>query len=173
MQAADMPSIGMSAIRKAADLQSPAGKDGTRSRDNPDAPSTSDRALSDGVHPMLGAHSAVLDSARTAIGVVQPQAPDPVQAQTPGLKVRPLTEHERTFYGVVAGGLVVTAVGQGAAQQAGFRQGDVMLMLDGVSLNDTAQFYRLMHQLPHDRPVPVLVRRPSSDLFLPLGSVWH
>jgi hypothetical protein len=48
-----------------------------------------------------------------------------------------------------------------------------MLMLDGVSLNDTAQFYRLMHQLPHDRPVPVLVRRPSSDLFLPLGSVWH
>lgn len=120
------------------------------------------------MHRALGARSAVLDTDRTAIGEVQPQASDATQVS--GLKVRTLNERERAFYGVADGGLMVTAVGQGAAQQAGFRQGDVVLMLDGVSLNNAAQFYRLLHQLPHDRPVPVLVRRATSDLFLPLGS---
>ena len=167
-QAADGSSIGLSGVRKAADLQGLLAKSDGRTGDTP---STADRALSDGVHPALGVHSAVLDSSRTAIGEVQPQAQTSDPSPTPGLKVRPLNDRERAFYGVAEGGLVVTAVGQGAAQQAGFRQGDVMLMLDGVSLNDTAQFYRLMHQLPHDRPVPVLIRRSTSDLFLPLGSV--
>ncbi len=103
------------------------------------------------------------------MGMAQPQVPEP--GEVPSLKVRSLTDHERAFFGVAEGGLVVTAVGEGSAQQAGFRQGDVVLMLDGVSLSDTTQFYRLIHQLPHDRPVPVLVRRPNSDLFLPLGFI--
>jgi hypothetical protein len=166
---ADGLSVGLSAVRKAADLQGPLTKPSARAGNDGDSLSTSDRVLSDGVHPTLGAHSAVLDSDKAAIGEVQPQAADPAQA--PNLKVRSLTDHERAFYGVAQGGLVVTAVGQGAAQQAGFRQGDVVLMLDGVGLSDTAQFYRLIRQLPHDRPVPVLVRRTTSDLFLPLGSV--
>lgn len=170
IKASDIPpsSTGLSAVRKAADLQGPQSKSGTRSGNDRDAPSTADRALSDGVHRSMGAHSAVLDSDKVAMGQAQPQTADP--AQPPSLKVRPLTDHERAVYGVAQGGLVVTDVGQGAAQLAGFRQGDVVLMLDGVNLNDTTQFYQLIHQLPHDRPVPVLVRRPNSDLFLPLGS---
>lgn len=168
-QASDTSSIGMPVVRKAADLQSPLGKTGARGTDSQDSSNTADRVLSDGVHPARGAHSAVLDNDRAAMGMAQPQVAEPGEA--PSLKVRSLTDHERAFFGVAEGGLVVTAVGQGAAQQAGFRQGDVVLMLDGVSLSDTAQFYRLIHQLPHDRPVPVLVRRPNSDLFLPLGSI--
>ena len=171
IKTSDIPpsTTGPAAVRKAADLQSPLSKSGIRNGNDRDAPSTADRALSDGVHRTLGAHSAVMDSDKAAIGQAEPQAAD--ADQTPSLKVRPLTDHERTVYGVAQGGLVVTDVGQGAAQQAGFRQGDVVLMLDGVSLSDTTQFYHLIHQLPHDRPVPVLVRRPNSDLFLPLGSL--
>lgn len=90
-----------------------------------------------------------------------------------GLKVRSLNDRERATYGLSDGGLVVVSVGQGAALQAGFKQGDVVLMLDGVSLTSPTQFHELMRGLPHDRPVPVLVHRPNADLFLPLGTETH
>ncbi len=87
-----------------------------------------------------------------------------------GLGVRTLNPAERRFLGVSDGGLVVTSVGDAAARQAGLKEGDVVLMLDGISVNDPDQFQQLLHQLPHGRPVPVLVRRPGTTLFLPLGS---
>jgi serine protease Do len=62
----------------------------------------------------------------------------------------------------------VSKVAQGAARKAGFQVGDVVLMLDGVSVTDPVQFQRLEQQLPYDRPVPVLVQRPGATLFLPL-----
>ena len=170
-QATGRPAMTLSAVSKAADLQGPLTRRGSRVGDDTASPSGADRVLGDGVHRALGARSAVLDSDRTVIGESQPQPADTIQ--TRGLKVRSLNDHERALYGVPEGGLMVTAVGQGAGQQAGLRQGDVVLMLDGISLSDAAQFYRLIHQLPHDRPVPVLVRRSTSDLFLPLGSVRH
>ena len=90
----------------------------------------------------------------------------PAAART-GLGVRTLNPAERRFLGVSDGGLVVTSA-DASARQAGLKEGDVVLMLDGVSVNDPSQFQQLLHQLPHDRPVPVLVRRPGSTLFLPL-----
>jgi len=124
-------------------------------------------ALGDGVQRSLGVRSAVLDTDKAGLGVnLTPVSDD----QSVNLKVRPLNDRERSQFAVPEGGLVVTAVGQGAAQQAGFRQGDVVLMLDGISLTSSNQFYQLIRQRPHNRPVPVLVRRPTSDLFLPLGS---
>ena len=121
----------------------------------------------DGVHRSMGARSAVLDTDKAGLGLSPAAVSDD---DSVNLKVRPLNDRERTFFAVPEGGLVVTVVGQGAAQHAGFRQGDVVLMLDGISLNSSSQFYQLIRQRPHDRPVPVLVRRPTSDLFLPLGS---
>ena len=90
------------------------------------------------------------------------------RADRVGLVVRPLSKAERRSLGVPAGGLRVAKVAQGAARKAGFQVGDVVLMLDGVSVTDPAQFQRLEQQLPHDRPVPVLVQRPGATLFLPL-----
>gem|GEM_PF-2295809 len=126
-----------------------------------------------------GSHSSVDDGA-SGMGGVQPAVLDGVKASNlagtsgkdadRGLKVRSLSDHERATYGLSDGGLVVVSVGQGAALQAGFKQGDVVLMLDGVSLTSPAQFHELMRSLPHDRPVPVLVRRPNADLFLPLSA---
>lgn len=90
-----------------------------------------------------------------------------------GLGVRSLSPAERQYLGVSDGGLLVTSVGDVAARQAGLKEGDVVLMLDGVSVSEPDQFRQLLQQLPHDRPVPVLVRRPGTTLFLPLESPAH
>ena len=90
-----------------------------------------------------------------------------------GLKVRPLSDVERRDFGVPEGGLVVTDVNGESAQHAGFRLGDVLLTLDGVAVTSPDQFHQLILQRPHDRPVPVLVRRPTSNLFLPLDAPHH
>jgi serine protease Do len=87
--------------------------------------------------------------------------------QTLGLTLRPLTAAERQALGV-DGGLVVTDVSAGTGLKAGFQPGDVVLSLDGVGVTTPDQFYKLAQKLPHDRPVPVLVHRPTSTLFLPL-----
>lgn len=90
------------------------------------------------------------------------------RAKRAGLAVRTLSQAERHYLGVSDGGLVVTSVDGDAARHAGLKEGDVVLTLDGVSVSDPDQFQQLLHQLPRDRPVPVLVRRPGSTLFLPL-----
>lgn len=155
---------------------------------NPDATDTSPRLtsgiriVSRAVTPMADGHgsrSSVSDSPSSMEGM-QPAVLDAVKTTNPtgasgkdtdrGLKVRSLSDRERAAYGINDGGVVVVSVGQGAALQAGFKQGDVVLMLDGVSLTSPAQFHALMRGLPQDRPVPVLVRRPNADLFLPLGT---
>jgi serine protease Do len=85
-----------------------------------------------------------------------------------GLELRSLSSAERRVFGIPEGGLLVSRVGEGAARRAGLRQGDVLLMLNGVQVTGLTQFHELERQLPHDRPVPVLVRRTQGTLFLPL-----
>ncbi len=158
---------GLSAdTRTAAELQTPMPKpiEGSDVGPATDAAHTP----GDGVRRSMAARSAVLDTDKVSLGM----APAPASAddQTVNIKVRPLNDRERALFAVPEGGLIVISVGEGAAQQAGFRQGDVVLMLDGINLTSSDQFYQLIRQRPHNRPVPVLVRRPTSDLFLPLGS---
>ena len=85
-----------------------------------------------------------------------------------GLELRSLSPVERRVLSVPEGGLLVARVGDGAARRAGLQQGDVVLMLNGVHVTGMSQFYEIERQLPHNRPVPVLVRRPQGTLFLPL-----
>jgi hypothetical protein len=141
-------------LRLAADLQAP--------RLQQLSPRHIGGPLGDDVHS-AGVRTAVMDTSDKGGGLTA------VPGQAASLKVRALNGQERSTYGLTEGGLLVTAVDTTAAR-AGFRTGDVVLMLDGVSLTSTAQFYKLMHQLPTDRPVPVLVHRSTSDLFLPLDS---
>jgi S1-C subfamily serine protease len=115
-------------------------------------------------------HSAVLD---TLGSVHDDAAASGSDAQGLGLAVRPLTSAERQAFAVDAGGIMITGVTPGLGMRAGFHLGDVVLMVDGVDVKDPDQFYKLAHELPHDRPVPVLVRRPGSNLFLPLGAPAH
>ncbi|HEY3859359.1 MAG TPA: PDZ domain-containing protein [Gammaproteobacteria bacterium] len=111
----------------------------------------------------LSAHSAVLDTLGQSHDVSMAGS----DAQALGLTVRLLTAAERQSLGVDSG-LLVTGVSAGMGLKAGFQPGDVVLSLDGVDVTTPDQFYKLAQKLPHDRPVPVLVHRPSSTLFLPL-----
>jgi len=118
------------------------------------------------VHSRYSAHSAVLDTLGVSRDISSGGSEDVTSL---GLTVRPLTLAERQANGL-DGGLMVTDVSGGLGQRAGFQPGDVVLSLDGVDLTSTDQFYRLIQKLPHDRPVPVLVHRPNTNLFLPLGA---
>ena len=118
------------------------------------------------VRDRYSVHSAVLDTLGVSAGGASGGGSDP---DSLGITVRLLTPAERQANGV-DGGLMVTDVSGGLGLKAGFQPGDVVLSLDGVALTSAGQFYRLIQKLPHDRPVPVLVRRPNSTLFLPLGA---
>ena len=120
-----------------------------------------------GSHDRSGAHAAAMDAPQTGPGQGMDASANPTDV---GLKVRALSDAERHDLGITEGGLRVTSVAEGNAQNAGFRAGDVVLMLDGVAVTSPNQFRKLMSRLPHDRPVPVLVRRPNSNLFLPLDA---
>ncbi|HEY4128209.1 MAG TPA: PDZ domain-containing protein [Gammaproteobacteria bacterium] len=112
----------------------------------------------------MSVRSAVLDTLGQSRDIAMTDGGD---AQSLGLTVRLLTAAERQSLGV-DGGLMVTGVSAGMGLKAGFQPGDVVLSLDGVGVTTPDQFYKLAQKLPHDRPVPVLVHRPSSTLFLPL-----
>ena len=84
-----------------------------------------------------------------------------------GLVTRVLTKDERKQLKVSQGGVWVEQVGRGAAQRAGVKPGDVLLMLDGMTVSGPQQIQHLEKQLPN-RPVPLLVRRPDATLFLAL-----
>ena len=168
-QACDQPALhGISSdARTTAELQAPLLKPLEGGEMDSHAEEVQAHMPGDGVRRSLGARSAVLDTDKAGLGLIPATISD---GDNVNLKVRPLNDRERSLFAVPEGGLVVTLVGQGAAQHAGFREGDVVLMLDGISLTSSNQFYQLVRQRPHNRPVPVLVRRPTSDLFLPLGS---
>ncbi len=65
-------------------------------------------------------------------------------------------------------GVVVESVTGQAAREAGIQQGDVILSLNGVDVQDVAQFNKLVSELPADRTVALLVHRTTGPIFLAL-----
>ena len=92
----------------------------------------------------------------------------PVTDSRLGLTVQELTREQREELEVKDGGVLVTQVADGPAHRAGVRQGDVLLMLNGVQVKGTGHFRELAGGLPSDRSVPLLVQRRGNPLFLAL-----
>lgn len=67
-----------------------------------------------------------------------------------------------------AHGVLVTAVGAGAARDAGVLRGDVLLSLAGQPLDSPDRFRQIVGEVTPGRTVPLLVRRASGPLFLAL-----
>ncbi len=84
-----------------------------------------------------------------------------------GLALNDLAPQQRKQYGVEAG-VLVERVGEGPAQRAGIRPGDVIQQVDGKPVKNTAGFRQLIAAAPKDRAIPVLVRRGAGALFLAL-----
>jgi hypothetical protein len=140
--------------------------DGIQSDTNQSATGQLSASTHGSIHSRVSAQSAVLDT----LGVVHDGGGmGGSDALGLGLTVRLLTSAERQNLGLDTG-LLVTGVTAGMGLKAGFQPGDVVLSLDGVGLTSADQFLKLTQKLPHDRPVPVLVHRPNSNLFLPLGA---
>ena len=81
-----------------------------------------------------------------------------------GLSVRPLSPDERRQAGV-AGGLVVEDA-EGHAAEAGIQAGDVVLSVDGTSVQSVGQLRQLIQD--HGKQVALLIQRGDARLFVPV-----
>ncbi len=82
-----------------------------------------------------------------------------------GLALRPLLQDERIQTGVSAGGLVVEDA-QGPAAAAGIQPGDIVLSIDGTSLQSVAQLSKIVQA--HAKEVALLIQRGGGRLFVPV-----
>ena len=81
-----------------------------------------------------------------------------------GIMVTGLTADQRKQLG--SGGVLVRDVVDGVAAQAGLMSGDVITMINGESVNDTADFTSTVAAIPSGRNVPMRVVRRGSALFV-------
>ncbi|MBI5462337.1 MAG: DegQ family serine endoprotease [Gammaproteobacteria bacterium] len=64
------------------------------------------------------------------------------------------------------GGVIVSALDNGAAAKAGVRKGDVIIMFNGVRVENGKQFGELVDKAQTGAVVPVLVQREGGPTFL-------
>ena len=64
------------------------------------------------------------------------------------------------------GGVLVSELGNGAAAKAGIRKGDIIVMFNGVRVQDGKQFGELVSKAKAGAVVPVLVQRQGGPTFL-------
>jgi serine protease Do len=81
-----------------------------------------------------------------------------------GLSVRPLSPDERRQAGV-PGGLVVEDA-EGHAAEAGIQAGDVVLSVDGTTVQSVGQLRQLIQD--HGKQVALLIQRGDVRLFVPV-----
>ena len=85
-----------------------------------------------------------------------------------GLVVSDLSAEQREQYEVSENGVVVESVGEGPAERAGIRKGDLILRLDNVDVKNRDHFAELSSDLPPGKAISVLVQRGGNPLFLAL-----
>ena len=85
-----------------------------------------------------------------------------------GLMVSDLTAEEKETLQIVKGGVLVQNVGNGIAKNAGILQGDVILRIANVAINDVASFEKAIKELPVGKSVAVLIQRRGSPAFIAL-----
>lgn len=85
-----------------------------------------------------------------------------------GLTLRALTEEEMKTMELDNSGLLVLNVEDGSAKSAGIRNGDVIQLLNGESVEDVETFKTLVESLPQGKYVSLLVQRPHGPEFLAL-----
>lgn len=94
--------------------------------------------------------------------------PSTVESNRIGLIVSELTGDVRQQLEVKENGVLVNEVNAGAAQKAGVRRGDVVLMINNVDIKDVKHFNQVVEALPENKSVPMLVQRRGGPVFLAL-----
>jgi serine protease Do len=96
------------------------------------------------------------------------EAPETAEDNKLGLAVTDLTPEQREQMEPKDHGVLVTEVTDGPARSAGIRKGDVVLMLNGIKVEGSAEFKRLASELPAGKAVSILVQRQGNPIFLAL-----
>jgi serine protease Do len=122
------------------------------------------KVLRDGREKLLSVEIAQLADSSSP---PEADAPDETRGGL-GVAVADLTTEQRSELGLESGGVVVTGVGDGPAAEAGIRRGDVLLRLGQSPIENTRQLRELVAAAPANKPIPILVRRGDSTLFLAL-----
>ena len=101
-------------------------------------------------------------------------SPDPVMPDLGNIKSRQQATWASGDFAVIGvtlqivGESLAEAIADGPAQQAGIREGDVVLKINNQWVENAAKFRELVDDLPAGRSVAVLVQRSSGPLFLAL-----
>lgn len=82
------------------------------------------------------------------------------------LDVADLTNEQREEWGLTEKGVLVTGVKAGPANDAGIREGDVIVMINNKNINDAMHFREISAELPGGKPVAVLIQRRDGPVFL-------
>lgn len=82
-----------------------------------------------------------------------------------GIQVADLTEDQRKELDL-EGGVLVEHVGQGAAANAGMRQGDIIVRIDNQPVENVDAFETMVKNLPAGKSVAVLVQRRGGPIFM-------
>ncbi|AGA90594.1 periplasmic serine protease, Do/DeqQ family [Thioflavicoccus mobilis 8321] len=85
-----------------------------------------------------------------------------------GLVISDLTADQRAELGIVVGGVQVDSVANGTAEQAGIRDGDVILAVNHQPVENVTQFNNLLDELEPGRSVALLVQRGGGRLYYPV-----
>lgn len=96
----------------------------------------------------------------------KPSAPEAAKADALGLKVRSLTEPERTKLNIKGGVQVVDV--QGPAASAGIAAGDVVLAINNTDITSVDQYNKAVSSLGTDRAAAVLVLRGDQSQWITL-----
>jgi serine protease Do len=83
-----------------------------------------------------------------------------------GLAVEDLTPEQKQQL-EVKGGVVVGGV-QGPAAKAGIHEGDVVLAVNGESIQSAKQFKQLVDNAPQGKPLALLIQRGENRIYVPV-----
>ena len=107
------------------------------------------------------------DDGEIAAAPSRPSEPDEIEQL--GLSVMDIDADVRSELGIEGdGGALVSRVAPGAAQEAGIRRGDIVLMFDGVDVEGAAHLRELIDAAADKGSVAVLIRRGDNPLFIAL-----
>jgi len=81
------------------------------------------------------------------------------------IKVADLTDQQRKEL-QLEGGILVEAVGNGAAADAGVREGDILLRIENQLVKDVDDFEARIKELPAGKSVAMLVQKRGGPIFL-------
>jgi len=85
-----------------------------------------------------------------------------------GIAVVALTDEQRKELELDDAGVIVKTVDEGPAQEAGIKQGDVIVSLNNEKVSSVKRFEQLVRDLPAGKSVAVLIHRKSGPIFLAL-----